>query len=57
MFKKEDNKMSNINIQIIPEEKKCLISTEDTQQMEYFCEEMSDLLIALDAFCLKHPIF
>lgn len=27
---------TNINIQIIPEEKKCLIFTEDTQQMEYF---------------------
>lgn len=49
--------MSNINIQIIPEEKKCLISTEDTQQMEYFCEENSDLLLAIDAFISKHPVF
>ena len=46
--------MTNINIQIIPEEKKCLISTEDTQQMEYFCEEAPDLFIALDAFLCKY---
>ena len=48
---------TNINIKIIPEEKKCLISTEDTQHMEYFCEEMSDLLLAVDAFISKHPVF
>lgn len=47
---------TNINIQIIPEEKKCLISTENTQQEEYFFQEHTDLLIALDAFCLKHPV-
>lgn len=47
---------TNINIQVIPEEKKVLISTEDTQQEEYFFQSNTDLLIALDAFILNHPV-
>lgn len=48
--------MTNINIQLFPEKKMCIISTEDTQQNEYFCEDNTDLLIALDAFITKHPV-
>lgn len=48
--------MTNINIQILPEEKKVLISMKGTQQEEYFFEEKSDLFCALDAFICKYPI-
>lgn len=47
--------MNNINIQLFPKKKMCIISTEDTQQ-EYFYEDNADLLIAIDAFITKHPV-
>lgn len=47
--------MSNINIQLFPKKKMCVISTEDNQQ-EYFYEDNADLLIAIDAFITKHPV-
>lgn len=48
--------MNNINIQLFPKKKMCVISTEDTQQKEYFYEDNADLLIAIDAFITKHPV-
>ena len=48
--------MNSISIQLFPEKKMCVISTEDTQQKEYFCVDNTDLLIALDAFITKHPV-
>lgn len=48
--------MTNINIQLFPKKKKCIISTKDNQQKEYFYEDNTDLLIALDAFITKYPV-